>query len=156
MNNANYNIRCKSWLWNLVLLAGRNQFSSTIGNTIYLTPKRWEDYTSGNPSPHTTALIEHEATHVRQSNREGQFRFSIQYLFSRKHRLGYEIEAYGVQIDYLRRHVSGFDVEERINRVAEVLASWRYLIFIPKAEIASKLRAEVEKLNSDLKLTIDN
>ncbi|MBI1928332.1 hypothetical protein HYR99_29320 [Candidatus Poribacteria bacterium] len=108
MNNANYNIRCKSWLWNLVPLAGRNQFSSTIGNTIYLTPKRWEDYASGNPSPHTTALIEHEATHVRQSNREGQFRFSIQYLFSRK-----------------------------------------YLIFIPKAKIVPKLRAEVEKLMRD-------
>ena len=148
MNSVNYNIRCKSWLWNLVPLAGRNRFSSTIGKTIYLTPKRWKDYASGHPSPHTAALIEHEATHVRQSKREGQFRFSIQYLFSRKHRLGYEIEAYGVQIDYLRRHVSGFDVEERINRVAEVLASWRYLIFFPKAEIASKLRAEVEKLNS--------
>ena len=68
-------IKRKSWLWNLVPLTGRNRFSSTIGTTIYLTPKRYDDYHADSPSVRTRALVAHEKVHVRQSQEDKLFAF---------------------------------------------------------------------------------
>ncbi len=60
---SEYIIKKKSRLWK-VLPGGRNRFSATLGETIYLSPKRYDDWKSGKPKKSTVALIEHEKVHV--------------------------------------------------------------------------------------------
>jgi hypothetical protein len=45
-------------------------------------------------------LLAHERTHVRQMQRIGTLKFIALYLFSRKHRMAFEVEAYKTSIMY--------------------------------------------------------
>jgi len=81
-------------------LLGRNG-GVTFGALIVLKKKY-----SGDTSPAATGLIEHELTHVRQFYRT----FGLngpRYLFA-KWRLGYEIEAYKVELRYAPEAASVF------------------------------------------------
>ena len=92
---SNYKIVKKSQLWKLIPLAGRNRFSTTLGDKIYLTPKRYDDWKSGSPKKSTIALIAHEQVHVDQFRRDPAFK--QRYVTSRKWRLQYEVEGYAKQ-----------------------------------------------------------
>jgi hypothetical protein len=47
---------------------------------------------------HDAGLLAHEMVHVEQMRRDGTLRFLWRYLTSRRHRLGYEVEAYWVSV----------------------------------------------------------
>jgi len=49
-------------------------------------------------SQHSVPLHKHEETHQEQMRRDGVIKFWFRYLFSKKHRLNYEVEAYRAQI----------------------------------------------------------
>jgi hypothetical protein len=139
---AETKIKRKSWLWHLVPLSGRNRFSSTIGATIYLTPKRYDDYHSDSPSVNTLALVAHEQVHVRQYLEDSRFQWK--YVFSRQARLNYEIEAYAEQIKFLlQRHPNR--KEEYIEEKARRLSSMTYLLFMGYETVYQKLKAKVEE-----------
>ena len=138
---SDVNIKRKSWLWNLVPLTGRNRFSSTIGKTIYLTPKRYDDYFSGSPSITTLALVAHEKVHVRQYREDR--RFQVKYVSSRQARLSYEVEAYAEQIKFLVQHYPNRR-EKYIRQKAKRLASINYLLFMDYETVYQKLKAKVD------------
>jgi len=48
----------------------------------------------------SVALHKHEETHQMQMRRDGLLKFWFRYLFSKKYRLNYEVEAYRVQISH--------------------------------------------------------
>ncbi|MCZ6678452.1 MAG: hypothetical protein O7E52_14535 [Candidatus Poribacteria bacterium] len=137
-------IKRKSWLWNLVPLTGRNRFSSTIGSTIYLTPKRYDDYHSDSPSVRTQGLVIHETVHVRQYQAE-KLLFGLKYALSRKARLNYEIEAYAAQIKFSIQHHPDRK-EKYIRQKAKVLSSTRYLLFMDYESVHQKLTAKVDEI----------
>ena len=138
-------IKRKSWLWHFVPLSGRNRFSATLGETIYLSPKRYDDYQSLQPKVSTVALVEHEKCHVLQFRRDRLF--MLKYLFSRKARLRYEAEAYAkqacirVKLDKRKRGRHDF-----VNRYAKVLASNTYLLFTSFNEVYDAINREYGKL----------
>ena len=134
-------LKRKSWLWNLVPLAGRNRFSSTIGTTIYLTPKRYDDYHSESPSLTTQALVVHEKVHVRQYQEDKGFQ--RKYVFSRQARLKYEAEAYGEQIQFLIQHRPEKKAEY-IEEKAQRLSSITYLLFMDYDTVRQAIAARVE------------
>ena len=141
---SEYIIKKKSRLWK-VLPGGRNRFSATLGETIYLSPKRYDDWTSGKPKQSTVALIEHEKVHVDQYQRDKAFK--RRYLTSRRWRLQYEAEAYAkqafvrVQLDKRKRGRHYF-----VNRYAKVLASNTYLLFKGVNEVYAAIDREYDKL----------
>ena len=129
MTGTTYNIKRKGWIWNLVPLTGRNRFSCTFGNTIYLTPSRYDDYKSGNPKGSTIALIEHEKVHVDQHRRDPNFKKN--YITSRAWRLEYEAEAYGRQArTRVRLDKRGRDRPFFVDRYTKLLSSTTYLLFM--------------------------
>ena len=141
---SEYIIKKKSRLWK-VLPGGRNRFSATLGDTIYLTPKRYDDWKSGKPKKSTLALIEHEKVHVDQYRRDPAFK--RRYLTSRKWRLQYEAEAYAkqafvrVKLDKKKRGRHFF-----VSRYAKVLASKTYLLFMDYNKIYKAIDREYERL----------
>ena len=141
-----YTIKKKSRLWK-ILPGGRNKFSATLGETIYLTPARYDDWKSGKPKKSTIALIEHEKVHIDQYRRDKAFK--RRYLTSRKWRLQYEAEAYAkqafirVKLDKRKRGRHDF-----VNRYAKVLASNTYLLFKSVDEVYAAIDREYEKLLS--------
>ncbi len=141
---SEYIIKKKSRLWK-VLPGGRNKFSATLGETIYLTPKRYDDWKSGKPKKSTLALIEHEKVHVDQFRRDPAFK--RHYLTSRQWRLLYEAEAYAkqafvrVQLDKRKRGRHYF-----VSRYAKVLASKTYLLFMDYNKIYKAIDREYERL----------
>ena len=138
-----YKIKEKSRWWSLVPLSGRNRFSATLGDTIYLTPKRYADWTSDQPRISTIALVEHEKTHVDQWRRDKHFKRN--YVTSRSKRLQYEAEAYAKQA-YIRVKLDGKDRNERVARYAKILSSITYLLFMPFERIARAIDDEYQKL----------
>lgn len=124
-------------------MTGRSRFSSTIGTTIYLTPKRYDDYYSDSPSVKTRGLVIHEKVHVRQYLEDRLFQFK--YASSRKARLNYEIEAYAEQIQFLVQHHPGRK-EKYIRQKAKNLSSANYLLFMDYEDIYQKLKAKVDEL----------
>ena len=135
----------KSQLWRLIPMAGRNRFSTTFSDTIYLTPERYDDWKSGKPKKSTLALIEHEKVHVDQFRRDPAFK--RRYLTSRQWRLLYEAEAYAkqafvrVQLDKRKRGRHYF-----VNRYAKVLASNTYLLFKRVDEVYAAIDREYDRL----------
>ena len=138
---SNYKIVKKSQLWKLIPLAGRNRFSTTLGDKIYLTPKRYDDWKSGSPKKSTIALIAHEQVHVDQFRRDPAFK--QRYVTSRKWRLQYEAEGYAKQACQLdavcprstRQYWLGRNRHDYVSRHAKVLASKTYLLFLPYDEV---------------------
>ena len=137
-----YTIKKKSRLWK-ILPGGRNKFSATLGDTIYLTPARYDDWKSGKPKKSTIALIEHEKVHIDQYRRDKAFK--RRYLTSRKWRLQYEAEAYAkqacirVKLDKRKRGRHYF-----VNRYAKVLASNTYLLFKSVDEVYAAIDREYD------------
>lgn len=135
-------IKKKSWIWNLVPLAGRHKFATTIGHTVFLTPRQFKGYYEGNIR--RVALVRHEETHIRQLEREG-WRYIFGYIFSRKARLQYEIEAYGVQIRHLRDNGETADyILGKIERIAKNLNKV-YMVGVPHDKILTMLYAEMNR-----------
>ncbi len=128
-------IRRKGWGWGLVPLAGRKRFASTLGEQIYLPPKRYDRPTS----LATRDLIRHEYTHVRQWRSEW-FWFWIKYLGSRRWRRRYEVEAYAEQCRFN-------PTSKRIQRYAGWLAGWRYGWLGRRHALAALIKAKVEGLH---------
>jgi len=120
----NISIKEKKWWWHLVPFAGRNRFNAFSGNCIYLTPSRYADWMNDKPFGSTRAIVSHETIHVLQRREEGPIMY-FRYIFSRKHRLRYEIKAYAVQ--YIVRQQYELDVSRWMFRKINLLASWRYL-----------------------------
>jgi len=112
----NYKIKKKSRLWKIIPLAGRNRFSTTFGDTIYLTPSRYDDYQSGQPKNSTVALIHHEIVHVEQYKRDKHFKKN--YLTDTRYRLQAEAEAYAKQA-YIRDG-QGSDTPSSRNRTFRI------------------------------------
>ena len=141
---SNYKIVKKSQLWKLIPLAGRNRFSTTLGDKIYLTPKRYDDWKSGSPKKSTIALIAHEQVHVDQFRRDPAFK--QRYVTSRKWRLQYEAEGYAKQA-YVRVQLgSRRNRHDYVSRHAKVLASKTYLLFLPYDEVYAAIDREYGKL----------
>ena len=136
-------VKRKSWWWNLVPLAGRNRFCTTIGETIYLSPKRHTDSQALKPRVSTVALIEHEKVHVIQFRRDRLF--MLRYVFSRKWRLKYEAEAYARHIEILVKR-GGRDLEAELNKRAGVLAGWHYLLFMSHAAVKAAIAEAYNKI----------
>ena len=141
---SKYIIKKKSRLWK-VLPGGRNKFSATLGEVIYLTPVRYDDWMSATPKKSTIALVEHEKVHVDQFRRDPAFK--RRYLTSRQWRLLYEAEAYAkqafvrVKLDKKKRGRHFF-----VNRYAKVLASKTYLLFMDYNKIYKAIDREYERL----------
>ncbi len=141
---SEYTILKKSQLWKLIPLAGRNRFSTTFGNKIYLTPKRYDDWKSGRPKKSTIALIAHEQVHVDQFRRDPAFK--QRYVTSRKWRLQYEAEGYAKQA-YVRVQLgSSRNRHDYVSRHAKVLASKTYLLFLSYDEVYAAIDREYGKL----------
>lgn len=138
-----YTIKKKSRWWKLVPLTGRDKFSCTIGDTIYLTPERYDDYKSDNTRISTIALVEHEKTHVDQYRRDRHFKRD--YVTSRKKRLQYEAEAYAVQAR-IRVTLGGRSREERVDRYAKLLSSYTYLLFMDYDSVYNAINKEYDRL----------
>ena len=136
-------VRQKTLIWHLIPLAGRNRFCTTIGSTIYLSPKRFNDYKQLQPKVSTTALVEHEKVHVAQYEREGLM-FCLKYLFSRKWRLRYEAEAYAKQIFVRLQLGSRRSNHYYIDRYAALIKS-NYLLGKSHQEIYEAIEREHEK-----------
>ena len=117
-----WKIRRKRWLWNLMPFAGRNKFTSTWGETTYLTPKNWRIWKEGPLPPRwLDDLLRHEYMHVKQW-RNNRRSFNVRYLFSRKWRRHCEVAAYAEQcrLSPMERR------QERARKYAKWLCSWRY------------------------------
>lgn len=122
-------IKRKSRWWKFVPFTGRDRFSLTFGETIYLTPKKYDDWKSGNPKSSTIALIAHETVHVSQWRREAHFK--QEYIKSRRARLIYEAEAYARQA-YIRVKLDkhGRDRDFFVTRYTKILRSKTYLLLM--------------------------
>ena len=142
--DTGYVVKKKSRLWK-VLPGGRNKFSATLGDTIYLTPERYDDWKSGNPKGSTIALVEHEKVHVSQFR--GDPAFKRRYLTSRKWRLRYEAEAYAKQA-FIRVKLDkrGRDGDYFVDRYAKLLSSNTYLLFMSYDRVYEAIDREYEKL----------
>lgn len=70
----------------------------TIGDTIYLADSYY-----ALDAIEQEALLRHEKTHIEQWHRDGLY-FAFKYLFSKKHRKSYELEAYERQVKFLVIH----------------------------------------------------
>ena len=141
-----YTIKKKSRLWK-ILPGGRNKFSATLGDTIYLTPERYDDWKSGKPKKSTIALIEHEKVHIDQYRRDKAFK--RRYLTSRKWRLQYEAEAYAKQAFIrVRLDKRGRDGDYFVGRYAKLLSSKTYLLFMSYDEVFEAIDREYEKLRN--------
>ena len=140
---SEYIIKKKSRLWK-VLPGGRNKFSASLGETIYLTPKRYDDWKSGKPKKSTLALIEHEKVHVDQYRRDPGFK--RKYLTSRKARLRYEAEAYAKQAFVRVQLGSRRDRDYYVDRYAKLLSSKTYLLFMSYESVYEAIDEEYEKL----------
>lgn len=132
MQQTSTKIVCKKWYWSFVPLAGRKRFSSTLGRTIYLTPKRYNNYYSASPSIYTLALVAHEKVHVQQYDAD-PLGFPFYYILSRTRRMNYEVEAYVAQIHQITSGYPDLNRQTLIGKKADNLASWRYLLFISRA-----------------------
>ena len=109
----------KEWWWSLVPLAGRNKYWTTIGGTIYVPPKDYDENLTSLSVVNFARYI-HEKTHVDQFKLYG-WKFFFKYLFSREKRAIYESMAYGRQAAvffYLtRKDFSDTWYEKRVNRI---------------------------------------
>ena len=141
---SDYTIKKKSRLWK-VLPGGRNRFSATLGKTIYLSPKRYDDWASGKPKKSTIALIEHEKVHVDQFRRDPGFK--RKYLTRRKWRLQYEAEAYARQVQVRVRLGSCRNAKYYIDRYAKILSSKTYLLFMDYDAVRAAIYREYQKLS---------
>ena len=138
-----YTIKRKGPLWKFAPLTGRNRFSMTFGSTIWLTPRRYDDYQKIVPKDSTLALIEHEKVHVEQW-RQGP-NFKTMYLTSRTHRLNYEAEAYSRQIYERFRLGTSRTLHYYLNRYAKILSSRTYLLFFPYSKVYRAIHREYDK-----------
>ena len=137
-------VKEKGRKWNLVPLSGRNRFSATLGNTIYLTPKRYADYTSDNPKSSTIALVEHEKRHVLQHAQEKNFK--RKYLTNRHSRLRYEAEGYAMQV-YVRELLgTSRSVDYYLNKYAKTMSSITYLLLASYETCRKAIQDEYENL----------
>lgn len=141
---SDYIIKKKSRLWK-ILPGGRNKFSATLGATIYLTPKRYDDWKSGTPKKSTLALIEHEKVHVDQYRRDPGFK--RKYVTSRRHRMQYEAEAYAKQAHVRIQLGSRRDRHYYISQYATLLSSKTYLLFCSFKDAYVTIENEYNKLN---------
>lgn len=140
-------VKQKGWWWYLppFCISGRNRYSSTIGHTIYLTPKRWKSHMSGNPSRGTNALIEHEVTHIIQQERYGSFKWMFLYLFSKKKRILFESEAYAYQvISYEPKGKT--ETFNYVQKRAKSMASWRYFMSITQEDAYILIMDNIAKI----------
>ena len=128
-----------------MLPGGRNRFSATLGDTIYLAPARYDDWVSGNPKKSTIALVEHEKVHVDQFRRDSAFK--RRYLTSRKWRLQYEAEAYAKQVQVRVQLGTKRDADHYIGRYAKLLSSKTYMLFMSYDRVLEAIDREYEKLN---------
>ena len=117
---------------------GRNKFSCTIGETIYLTPKRHADYMRPTPNRPTLALLAHEACHVDQFRRDKGFKY--RYVFGRNWRLKYESEAYARQIHTSMVLGSKRTAAYYINRHAKLLSSNSYLLLMSYDKVRNAIQ----------------
>lgn len=140
---SNYIIKKKSRLWK-VLPGGRNRFSATLGDTIYLSPNRYDDYQSKTPKKSTIALVEHEKVHVDQYRRDPGFK--RKYVTSRKARLRYEAEAYAKQVFVRGQLGTKRDADYYIGKYAKLLSSKTYLLFMSYDKVFEAIDKEYEKL----------
>ncbi len=138
-------IQKKSWLWNLVPLAGRNRFSTTLFSTIYLAPKAYKDYRSKTPSASVLALVEHEKIHVRQYREEG-IRCCLKYLLSPKARFSYEVDAFAAQIFFLSQARPQKREAYLVSKAKLLSSLFPYLLFIPYGTAIVALREELKRL----------
>ena len=142
---SEYIIKKKSRLWK-ILPGGRNKFSATLGDTIYLSPDRYDDYHSKKPKKSTIALVEHEKVHVDQYRRDPGFK--RKYVTSRKARLRFEAEAYAKQVFTRVQLGSRRDADYYVGRYAKLLSSRTYLLFMSYEAVYEAIDREYEKLLS--------
>ena len=142
---SNYIIKKKSRLWK-ILPGGRNKFSATLGDTIYLSPDRYDNYHSKTPKKSTIALVEHEKVHVDQYRRDPGFK--RRYVTSRKWRLLFEAEAYAKQVFTRIQLGSRRDADYYVGRYAKLLSSKTYLLFMSYDKVFEAIDREYEKLLS--------
>lgn len=140
---ADYTIKKKSRLWK-ILPGGRNRFSATLGETIYLSPDRYDDWASGKPKKSTIALIEHEKVHVDQYRRDPKFK--KRYVTSRKWRLQYEAEAYAKSVQVRIRLGSRRNADYYIAKHAKTLATKTYMLFMDYETVYQAINREYDKL----------
>ena len=140
---SEYIIKKKSRLWK-ILPGGRNKFSATLGDTIYLSPDRYDDYHSKKPKKSTIALVEHEKVHVDQYRRDPGFK--RKYVTSRKARLRFEAEAYAKQVFTRVQLGSRRDADYYVGRYAKLLSSRTYLLFMSYEAVYEAIDTEYEKL----------
>ena len=141
-----YKIFKKSQLWKLIPLAGRNRFSTTLSDKIYLTPERYDDWKSESPKKSTIALVAHEQVHVDQYRRDPAFK--RRYLTSRKWRLQYEAEAYAKQA-FMRVKLGSSRVRhDYVSRYAKILASRTYMLFLSFDEVYEAIDKAYSRLVS--------
>lgn len=138
-----YTIKKKSRLWK-VLPGGRNKFSATLGEAIYLSPQRYDDWKSSKPKKSTIALVEHEKVHVDQYHRDPKFK--RRYVTDRKWRLQYEAEAYAKQVHVRMKLGTKRDADYYIAKHAKTLSSKTYLLFMSYDKVFEAIDREYEKL----------
>ena len=148
MNYANAKVKPKSWWWHFVPYAGRHKYSSAIRETIHLTPKRWANFIDSNKRTLSTmSLVEHELIHVGHYRRDRGW--WLKWLFSKKSRLRYELEAYTVQILYRSEYHPQLRDQYTI-RYAKILSKyrvglkWKEIYRLLVFEIGRQLKATTE------------
>lgn len=118
---SQHKIAKKARIWKLIPLAGRNRFSTTFSDKIYLTPQKWEDWRQLDPKNSTIALVAHEVIHIEQFLSDKHFKKN--YLTDTHYRLQVEAEAYATQA-YIREVLgTSRGVEYYLNKYASILTN---------------------------------
>jgi len=110
--------------------------------------KKWAEQAH---SASVAALIEHEKIHIEQQRKE-PFKFYFKYIFSRKWRLEYELQAFVVQIQYLIKDSKksvwrDVRIKELAENFSELLSSPMYLLFYSKNKIHKEFLKRLQGLN---------
>ena len=140
-----WKIREKRWLWNLMPFAGRNKFTTTWGETTYLTPRNYSIWDAGRCPSWLKDLLRHEYVHVLFWRRDR--RYNVRYVFSRTYRRHVECNAYAEQC----RHAPMTFRHSRAAKYAEWLCSARYCWTGGRgneAEIARRIMSMADQLNT--------
>ena len=143
---SQHKIAKKARIWKIIPLAGRNRFSTTFSDKIYLTPKRWADWNQINPKNSTIALVAHEAMHIAQYRRDKHFKKN--YLTDTHYRLQCEAEAYATQA-YIREVLgTSRGVEYYLKKYAHTLTD-NYKLGMPFQRVYREITDQYNRIKKE-------
>lgn len=125
--------------WNLIKLINPAWFhcATTLFSTVYM-PEWYFINPSGNSE---FALMLHEQTHVEQWNKYG-WSYIFGWIFSKKNRSAYELEAYRKQITFLIKQGVYIDETAWAKSISSLYWIFDFITFEEAKEVIKKWKEE--------------